>query len=128
VTPEVLIVDDDDALRWICGRALLADGLPVDVMRTAREAIQAMELSPARLVLMDVRLADDDEFENGCDAAFAIVGRWPNTRILLITGLDFSTLSDGCRELPVLTKPFTAPELVNRVRYMLEHPPWKPSQ
>jgi DNA-binding response OmpR family regulator len=125
IPPEILVVDDEPDLRHICARVLEQHDWPSDCMRTAREAIYAMEAHPARLVLMDVNLDPDDAYPNGCEAALAIVRRWPNTRVMLITGWTAFTLPEDCEGMPLLTKPFGGDELASRVRHVLSEPPWR---
>jgi DNA-binding response OmpR family regulator len=123
--PEILVVDDDAGLRNICCRVIEHHGWPADCMRTAREAVYAMEVHPARLVIMDVNLDPDDDFADGCRATLTIVRRWPNTRVMLITGWTAFHLPDDCEGMPLLTKPFGGDELASRVRHVLSEPPWR---
>jgi DNA-binding response OmpR family regulator len=125
IPPEILVVDDEPDLRYICTRVLELHGWPADAMRTAREAVFAMETHPARLVIMDVNLDRDDDFKDGCEAALTIARRWPNTHVMLITGWGSFDLPDDCEGMPLLAKPFGGAELVSRVRHVLSEPPWR---
>ena len=122
--PEILVVDDDAPFRRAVLRMLAAANLPAEGMRTAREAILAMEMHQARAVLLDVTLAEDDEYPDGCDAALVIARRWPNTRVAIMTGWSFRDLPPGCDGFALLMKPFSGAELVNRVRDLLGRPLW----
>lgn len=123
---EVLVVDDDHQLRWVIGRMLTNAGMAVESVRTAREAVYAMELRPAKVVLMDLGLAADDAYDNGCEAAIEIARRWPKTRVLMFTGWGSYHIPESCHDLPMIPKPFSGDELVNRIHHLMSQPPWKP--
>ncbi len=126
--PVILLVDDYDLVRWGLLRALLVAGYDrAEAMGTAREAVQVMDGSPADLVIMDVTLAKDDAYRNGCLAVLAIVGRWPETRTALLTGWDPRDLPADCPVgLPIIQKPIGPQPFLARVAHLLSLPPWKP--
>lgn len=126
----ILVVDDYDLVRHGLLRALLMAGYPQsDAMRTAREAVSALEGHPVDLVVMDVTLAADDDYRNGCLAVLDIVARWPGTRTTLLTGWDPSDLPEDCPPgLPIMVKPIGPQPFLARVAHLLSHPPWRPEE
>lgn len=119
----LLIVEDDDALRTVLGKRLMAEGYAVDVCATGPEGLDyAMSLQYDGLIL-DLMLPGLDGLEilrrlraakNGCP-------------VLLLTARD--AVADRVKGLNTgaddyLVKPFAFDELLARVRAMLrKHTP-----
>jgi two-component system, NarL family, response regulator DevR len=98
-TPEtitVLIVDDHEVVRM--GLEALLGVTPgfivVGQAGTCAEAITAVERLRPRVVLMDQRLPG----RSGIEACREITGRWPNTRVIMLTSfIDDSLVVDAVR-------------------------------
>ena len=60
--PKILVVDDNEAMRYSAVRHLRGAGFEVVEAATGREALQAMEAAPD-LVLLDLKLPDISGFE-----------------------------------------------------------------
>jgi CheY-like chemotaxis protein len=86
--PDVLLVDDDQALLGVLARQFLASGLGVRVASTSEEAIaKARALRPG-LIVLDLGLPDGSGF--AVVAALREDDRLQNTPLLVYTGRDLS--------------------------------------
>jgi CheY-like chemotaxis protein len=86
--PDVLLVDDDQALLGVLARQFLASGLAVRVASTAPEAIaKARALSPG-LIVLDLGLPAGSGFE--VVAALREDDKLQNTPLLVYTEVDLS--------------------------------------
>ncbi len=59
----ILIVDDDVALRWLLCRQLDQLGLQADSAANGREALERVKKWPYQLILMDCHMPDVDGYE-----------------------------------------------------------------
>ena len=118
----ILVVDDDEAVRNVLGRALEASELDCEV-ETAGSTIDAcikMAVFKPHLVLLDLVMPDLDGAEL-CHVLKASK-EFSRTKVLMITGYrddprregDFAAEGDGW-----LHKPVSAEELVDAVRALL---------
>lgn len=121
MTRRVLVVDDEPnivmSLRYLMER----EGFEVEVAPTGQEALGALDLRPADLVLLDVMLPDLDGFEV-CRRIRANPA-WRGTRIVMLTAKGREIERDKGLALGAdayVTKPFSTRELVARVKQMLE--------
>jgi DNA-binding response OmpR family regulator len=120
VSPRVLIVDDEPALRRTLARVL--ESLQYEVLTAGDPhlAYSMLDEADIDLVLLDLHLPH----MSGALLYLALVRRWPRLRgrIILMTG-DPSALADGWPpELlgcPLLLKPFTLSLLAETVRIAL---------
>jgi DNA-binding response OmpR family regulator len=120
VSPRVLIVDDEPALRRTLARVL--ESLQYEVLTAGDPhlAYSMLDEADVDLVLLDLHLPH----MSGAMLYLALVRRWPRLRgrIILMTG-DPSVLEDGWpTELlacPLLLKPFTLSVLAETIRIAL---------
>jgi DNA-binding NtrC family response regulator len=106
MTPNsVLVVDDDPSIRHILRRWLENWGYIVQDAPNAADGLAAMFAEPAPIVFCDIRMPGHD--------GFWLVDRvhqtWPETAIIMITGLDdLQTIMRARREgaIDYVTKPF----------------------
>jgi DNA-binding response OmpR family regulator len=115
--PVVLVVDDEATVLRLMQRALDEAGFRVSA---APDGIRAMDLAatlptPPELLVTDVSMRPID----GVALAALVRGRWPDARVLFVTGFDAShRVLPG----PVLEKPFGPTELVSVVGRLLADP------
>lgn len=108
MTPRVLIVDDEPALRRTLERALRAIGCEVVTAGDAHLAYEVLDGTDVDLVLLDLHLPQ----MSGDTFFVALVRRWPDLagRVVLMTGDTFAEKDHWPEELqrcPLLLKPFT---------------------
>lgn len=119
--PEILIVEDEDAVREIIAAGLQAGGYRTLAVTDGRsmEQVLAHHAAPGELlVLMDIALQN----ENGVDLAVASAKRFGLTRFLFISAyvdnvLMLHSAIDGAH-VGFLRKPFTHAELLDAVADM----------
>jgi DNA-binding response OmpR family regulator len=120
MSPRILVVDDEPALRRTLERALRSHKYEVMSVADPHSAYEVLGESSFDLVLLDLRLpqmAGDTFF-------LAIVRRWPRLlgRVILMSGDPWSQQLDWPAELvgcPVLHKPFSLDTLVKTVAEVL---------
>ena len=78
----ILLIEDDEALRYALARYLRARGLRVTEAATGELGLDADRHDPADLVLLDVMLPTG----TGVDVALALKARRPAMPIVAVTG------------------------------------------
>jgi DNA-binding response OmpR family regulator len=117
-TATLLVVDDDEAIRWLVARSLRQIGYKV---LEAEGPVEAMRLAAAtrsiHLLLTDFCMPEG----NGLELARQFRTLHPNTPVLMVSAsLDvFDSLAVHLDRFGVLAKPFTPTDLVHRVRTLL---------
>jgi two-component system, cell cycle sensor histidine kinase and response regulator CckA len=109
----VLVADDDDAVRTLIARILRGSGYTVLEARSSDEAMALgddLELLVADLVMPST---------GGVELAEAMRARIPGLHVLFTSGYCRTGSSFGPDD-PLLAKPFTAAELLLRVRQLVE--------
>ena len=81
----LLIVDDEDAIRYILKEALALHGYRTTGVSSAIEAEKAVGEDPPDLIISDLQLEESD----GLDLVSRLKARVPGTPILLLTGVFF---------------------------------------
>lgn len=114
----VLVVDDDPIVLSSCRRVLEGDGVSVDVVADADQAIVALHERPYCLVLVDVKMPNRDGFS----LIREIRQVWPALPIVVMSGYDTAeTVAEGMRlgANRFIAKPFSPDELLQAVRSAL---------
>lgn len=123
--PVILVVDDDPAIRESLSRELRAAGFDTITAVNGRSALAAVRVHLPELILTDLAMPLGDGF-----ALISAVRAFSRTPILVISvrGAD----ADKIRALDLgaddfVTKPFSMPELLARVRAQLRRAAAGPS-
>jgi CheY-like chemotaxis protein len=116
----VLVVDDEEAVRRLASRMLTWGGYQALEARHGREALATIEqhAGPIHLILTDIKMPG----MNGRELGREIERRWPDKRILYMSGFASEVFEGGLLEAgaPFLAKPFTQEDLTGKVRGLLE--------
>jgi DNA-binding NtrC family response regulator len=78
----ILIVDDDEVVRWSYLRSLESISCDVEAASDGEEALQTMEQNPFDVVLLDMRMPGQD----GLSVLRTIKQKWPESEVVIITG------------------------------------------
>jgi two-component system response regulator AtoC len=82
VSASILIVDDDETIRYFLKRDLEAEGFQVATAEDGTSGLKALEREPANLVLLDIRLPD----LSGIQVLERIRAQWPDQIVVMLTG------------------------------------------
>ena len=113
----VLVVDDDEKLLALTRLALSRDGIEVETVKTAEEALGLFDEGEPDLVVLDVVMPDISGWE-----ALRRIREESDVAVMLLSGRDSDV--DKARGLDLgaddyLTKPFSFLEFEARVRALL---------
>ncbi len=118
-TARVLLVEDQLDLRSAIEDALLAEGHQVVAVEGADAAIAMLErtTSPFDVLLTDLVMPR----MSGRELGEIVHARWPQVRLLFMSGYDREQLADVSRDLhaAVLRKPFSIGELMRRIEKLV---------
>jgi two-component system KDP operon response regulator KdpE len=115
----ILIVEDDPSVTRVLRAALLTRGYAVCAAETGQAALDAAERENPAVILLDLGLPDLD----GLDVCRTLRA-WSKVPIIVVTaeGADdrkVVALDQGADDY--VTKPFSMPELMARIRVALRH-------
>jgi YesN/AraC family two-component response regulator len=118
----ILVVDDEDNVRFVIRETLEQDYHEVSEARTGNEALKMFEQKPVELVITDLVMPD----KNGIDLILALKNRSPNVRIVAISGggglggrFDYIPIAELIGARSVMRKPFNVFELRDVVNELL---------
>ena len=115
----VLVVDDEPAIVRALTAALQARGHRVAVATTGAEALVEVATRSPEVIILDLGLPDIDGVE-----VCRQLRRWCDTPIIVLTAegaesRKVEALDEGADDY--VTKPFSTPELLARIRVALRH-------
>ena len=115
----ILIVDDDEAARYVKSRVLQRHGYTVSEASLGRDALALAAAEEPHLTLLDVKLPD----LSGIEVCREIKSRFPNI-IVLQTSAAFTGVADRARALDggadsYLVEPIEPDELIATVNALL---------
>lgn len=121
----ILVVDEEPAILRALRAGLEARGYEVRPAPTCALALERIASEPFDLVLLDLGLPDDDGVH-----VVQRVREWSTVPIIVLTADGDETrkvraLDEGADDY--VTKPFSMPELLARIRVALRHREAKPS-
>ena len=108
---DVLIVDDEAPVRRLLGRLLEHNGYTCTLAADAREARLQLQGKEFPLILCDVNMPD----ESGLDLVKHVVAQYPNTAVVMVTGLDDPHIAQAALEIGAygyILKPFQSNEVL----------------
>lgn len=109
----VLIVDDDVEVADLAGQLLEGCGYTVTLVHRAKAALELLKAGePVDLVFSDVIMPGG---MNGVQLAEEVRRRFPKLPILLATGYSEALTQATGKDLPIITKPYDAGVLCERV-------------
>src|SRR5579885_3244127 len=114
-----LVVDDEPRLRRVLVRLLEAQGFACAEAGSGTEALAQLERAPVPLVISDIRMPQMD----GITLLKAIVARWPDTAVVVVTEVAEVDRAAACLQLGALdyiAKPFHLEEVRARVMQALD--------
>jgi DNA-binding NtrC family response regulator len=112
----ILVVDDDQDVRFVAQQGLLACGYTVLETGDPQQAIRMSKDQTIHLLLTDQVMP----IMKGTELADRIQAISPTTKVLLMSGYQTSDIAPSGR--PFMAKPFSIDVLVERVRQTLERP------
>jgi two-component system, NtrC family, response regulator AtoC len=114
----VLVVDDEDLIRWSISERLRSDGHEVVEAGTAAEALEKAQIG-VDLVLLDYKLPDED----GVSVLRKIRELDPDTLVIMLTadkGVETIVVAMKAGAFDYVTKPFDLEDVAVRVSHALE--------
>jgi two-component system KDP operon response regulator KdpE len=116
----ILVIDDEAAIRRLLKVSLEGDGYRILEAQSGGEGIQLAANQRPDLILLDLTLPD-------CDGLTVLnrLREWSQTPVIVLTVRDrehdkIALLDAGADDY--VTKPFSPPELLARIRAALRHP------
>lgn len=117
----ILIIDDEEGVRALLRTTLEAAGHQVVEAANGRIGLDLYRLRPTDLIITDILMPE----LNGLDMMLALTRSFLDAKVIAISGrggednvLDVATLLGARR---TLQKPFSMTQLLDAVRYELEH-------
>ena len=110
----ILIVDDEEQIRTLLARLLGAQGYDCLTAEDAAAARRVLNETSIALVLSDVNMPG----ESGIDFTREVLARFPDTAVVIVTGIDDRRYADVAIELGAygyVLKPFKPNELIINV-------------
>jgi two-component system, NtrC family, nitrogen regulation response regulator GlnG len=116
---KVLIVDDDESVRWVLKKSLEKAGIETVLAKDAYEAFEQLKSSDISIMLMDIRMPG----MSGFDALDKIINEGRNVAVIIMTAQ--ATMQNAIEAMrrgayDYITKPFDLDEVNLLVQKALE--------
>jgi two-component system OmpR family response regulator len=124
--PHILVVDDDAQIRDLLNDYLSQNGMRVSIASTGRESMKTLGEESIDLVILDLRLADEDGMSIARDLRERLA-----IPVIMLTGVRDEADRVMGLELGAddyVTKPFSPRELLARIRTVLRRVRSGPSE
>jgi two-component system response regulator AtoC len=116
----ILVVDDDAEIRTLLGDLLKEEGYKLHMAKTAAEALAAVTKEQPDLVMMDVKLPDQD----GIALLRQLKQPHPDLEVIVMTAFGGSSTAIKAMEqgaYDYVTKPFEVEDLLATLKRVFEH-------
>ena len=113
--PRILIIDDDDELRWLLGRMLVAAGYEVQEATDGKAGLACYRQERSDVVLTDIVMPHSD----GLETIRALRLEDSEVKIIAMSGGDRGLRSDAYGASRFLLKPFTLEQLLTALADVL---------
>ena len=117
----ILIIDDEEGSRALLRFTLEAEGYEVMEAPNGRQGLERYRHTPTDLIITDIAMPE----LNGLDLILELTRHFLRAKVIAISGvgqeknvLDVAKLLGARR---TIQKPFNMPQLLDAVRYELEH-------
>ena len=101
----ILIVDDEDQIRTLLARLLGAQGYDCVTADSPAQARRQLREHPVALVLSDVNMPGG----SGIDFTREVLAHYPDTAVVMVTGMDDRAYADVARRLKGEDVPLVVP-------------------
>ena len=107
----VLIVDDEETIRWVLNRKLSREGYKCDEAGNAEEAIEILKDNTAELVIMDINMPG----KQGNELLPEITTSFPDTAVIMASAVSDASIiarciRDGAQDY--ICKPFSLKDIL----------------
>lgn len=115
---KILVVDDEQLVRWFLDRALRKGGHDVMTASSIAEAAQKLDSTAIDLLFLDLRMPEG----NGTELINKVIGSNKSLKIIVCSAFITSELEEDFRSkgICILKKPFKLDELNNALKRCLE--------
>ncbi len=122
----ILVIDDDNSIRWVLTEALADDGFNVKAAENAQVARELIEKYPFSVVLSDIRMPGDDGFT----LLKELKAQKPDLPVIIMTAhsdLESAVNAYEYGAFDYLPKPFDVDQAIELVRRAAQANPTQPT-
>ena len=114
----ILIIDDEGIIRVLLRPALEAAGYEVTQATNVRQGLELYRHRPTDLVITDILMPE----LNGLEMLLALTREFIHAKVIAISGAgEEKNIAKLLGARQTFQKPFSMPQLLDAVRYELEH-------
>lgn len=117
----ILLVDDEETIRYVLKEALVSEGYKVEVARDAFQAMERFKMSPYDLIITDIKMHGMD----GIQLIREIKRSGSDLKIVIITAYgSLETIKEAAKlgVAEIISKPFKIREIKDVIVRMLNNP------